>query len=370
MTLSCGHSHPTQAANASVERTGDAVPADRYPDDVGRFLAGLPSKPGSPFAETERDPAWVEHRRELDAAWNRKEHDDIPGMLAFQKAELADSAIARSRVFYPFSGPDALVVTEFFPESPSYVLVGLEPAGTLPQAARIKQKDLAGFLATVRESVSSELGRSFFVTREMDRQFRGQVTDGLFLPILQLLARTGHTILGYRYVRLDEAGAVIVRPVDYHVPGKIGNKGVELQFRTDADSSVHQLLYLSVNLSNERLAQDPQFLKFLAGMRGATTYLKATSYMLHRPEFSTIREQLLAVSGAVLQDDSGIPYHFFAPPWKARLYGEFDRPFGSFKWYEQPDLKKMYQSAAPKPLTFRIGYGYGRVPSNLQFFTR
>jgi hypothetical protein len=370
VTLSCGHSHPTEVASASRELDGDAVPSDRYPDDVARFLAGLPSKPGSPFAETEKDSAWVEHRRQFDAAWNRKEHDDLPGMRAFRKTELSDAAIAHSRIFYPFSGPDALVVTEFFPGSPSYVLVGLEPAGTLPPAERIKQKDLAGFLSTVRESVSSELGRSFFVTREMDRQFRGQVTDGLFLPILQLLVRTGHTILGYRYVRLDEAGSVIARPLDYHAPGKIGNKGVELQFRTDADNSLHRLLYLSVNLSDERLAQDPQFLKFLGTLRGVTTYLKATSYMLHRAEFSTIREQLLAVSGAVLQDDSGIPYRFFGAPWKTRLFGDFDRPFGSFKWYQQPDLKKMYQSSAPKPLSFRIGYGYGRVPSNLQFFTR
>ena len=38
----------------------------------------------------------------------------------------------------------------------------------------------------------------------MDRQFRGQVTDGLCLPILELLVRSDHTILGFRYVRLDD----------------------------------------------------------------------------------------------------------------------------------------------------------------------
>ena len=38
----------------------------------------------------------------------------------------------------------------------------------------------------------------------MDRQFRGQVNDGLFVPILNLLARSGHTILGYKYVRFGE----------------------------------------------------------------------------------------------------------------------------------------------------------------------
>ena len=45
--------------------------------------------------------------------------------------------------------------------------------------------------------MASELGRSsFFITRQMDHQFRGQVTDfGLLAPILQLLVRTGHTVL-------------------------------------------------------------------------------------------------------------------------------------------------------------------------------
>ena len=65
----------------------------------------------------------------------------------------------------------------------------------------------------------------------MDRQFRGQVTDGLLAPILQLLVRTGHTVLGFRYVRLDDAGEVIDRAVDYKAPTRYGNKGVEIEFQ-------------------------------------------------------------------------------------------------------------------------------------------
>ena len=29
------------------------------------------------------------------------------------------------------------------------------------------------------------------------------------------------------------------------------------------------------------------------------------------------------------------------------------------------DLRDAYVSSGPKPLNFRIGYGYGRIPSNL-----
>ena len=311
------------------------------------------------------------HRRELERSWSRIENQSLPAIRAFQERELGDISIANSTVFYPFSGPDALMLTIFFPRSPTYVMVGLEPAGTLPASKKLAGKDLGEYLANVRDTIDSELSRSFFVTRQMDRQFRGQVTDGLFLPILQLLVRTNHTILGFRYVRLNDAGQIIERAADYKAPGKIGNKGVELDFRTDSDQSVHKLFYFSVNLSDDRLRQNPAFLAFLTGLKGATTFLKATSYMIHKPEFSTIRERILSDSLAVLQDDSGIPYHFFATArWRVQLYGDYVRPYGSFRWLEQPDLRKAYLTPGSKPLDFWIGYGYGRTASNLLFATR
>ena len=93
--------------------------------------------------------------------------------------------------------------------------------------------------------------------------------------------------------------------------------------------------------------------------------LKATSYMTHQKEFSMIRDQVLAVSGAILQDDSGIPYKYFQPDaWKVQLYGDYIRPYGSFRWLEQPDLRKAYATGA-KPLTLHLGYGYLRITSNL-----
>ncbi len=290
-------------------------------------------------------------------------------MRDFQQKSLSNAG--KSRVYYPFSGPDALMPTTFFPHSPSYVMVGLEPAGTLPTPKQMGRRDLSNFLPQVRQTVASELGRSFFITRQMDRQFRGQVTDGLFQPIVELLVRTKHTILGFRYIRLDDGGRIIERAADYHAPGRIGNKGVEIDFRSDEDGSVHKLVYLTVNLSDEMLRDNAPFQSFVSGLKGATTYLKATSYMLHKPEFSIARDQILSASSVILQDDSGIPYRSFqAPAWRVELYGDYVRPYGSFRWLEQEDLRKAYLTNGPKTLGFRIGYGYGRVPSNLLIATR
>ena len=118
-------------------------------------------------------------------------------------------------MFYPFSGPDTLLVTYAFPHSPTYVLVGLEPPGTLPTPAQIDKqiatRKMTDYLGDVRETVASILGRSFFITKQMDSQFRGQVTDGLMMPILELLVRSHYSISSFRYVRLDENGQVVDR---------------------------------------------------------------------------------------------------------------------------------------------------------------
>jgi hypothetical protein len=317
----------------------------------------------------ETQEAWKVHRRELDRAWSGIETKTLPSMKEFQAKELGAPAIVKSTVFYPFSGPDALMLTVFFPQNPVYVMVALEPPGTLPTAKQITHKELGKTLAGMRDTVSSELHRSFFITRQMDRQFRGQVTDGLLPPILLLLARSGHTIQGYRYVQLNQAGQIIPRG-----PGptaEVGNKGVEIDFTTDADRTSHKLYYFSTNLADTRLRQNKGFLAFLSELKGVTSYFKATSYMTHKPEFSEIRDQVLAKSVAVLQDDSGIPYHFFdAQPWQVQLYGDYVRPYGSFRWLEQPDLKKAYTATGTKPLDFQIGYGFRRMPSNLLFATK
>ena len=342
-----------------------AVAAQRDGDDVGRFVAGYPGPPGSSFAKLESTPAWREHRRKLDTEWKQADAL-INGLREFQRAELSAKPMTDSVVFYPFGGPDALTPTLCFPRSPAYVIIGLEPAGTLPTADQLAKKDLSKYLGSFRETLASELHRSFFITSQMDHEYRGQVTDGLLLPILHLLVRTHHNILNVRYIRLDDNGQVVDRQLDYTSPAKFQNKGVEVDFRQDSDSLHQKLYYFAVNLADERLKENKAALAYFARLKGSTTLLKATSYATHRPDFSVIRNLMLANSAAILQDDSGIPYRWFQPSvWHVLLYGGYDRPYGSFRGLAQADLRQAYHSSSPKPLTFAIGYGFERIPSNL-----
>ncbi len=361
----CGKSAPVTAQDRPT-REPDPIPHTRELNDTARFAAGLPGRPDSPFLEFENTAAWKDHRQRTDEAWSQAESELLEGLRQFQRQELDRPPLNTRTVFYPFGGPDALTPVMYFPHAPVYVLVGLEPSGTLPTLAQVRKKLSAPYLAALRKTMASELGKSFFVTREMDRQFRGQVTDGLLLPLGQLLVRGGHTLLGFRYVRLDDAGRIMERPAAYHVPGLIGNKGIEIEFQTDTDLSIHRLLYLTVNLADNRLAANQPFLRFVESLKGATTMLKATSYMTHHPEFSVIRKIVLENSGAVFQDDSGLPFRLFtAADWRVQLYGDYQRPYGSFKRLEQKDLRNAYRQAAVKPLPMHVGYGYRKITSNL-----
>ena len=53
------------------------------------FFAGVPGRPGSPFAELENEPAWKEHRQAMDKAWAKMQDDRLPAMSAFQKTEFS-----------------------------------------------------------------------------------------------------------------------------------------------------------------------------------------------------------------------------------------------------------------------------------------
>ena len=162
----CGGS-PAWAPKSEAASTFPApgpVPRTRTADDVANFLAGIPGRPGSPLAGLESEPAWQTFRGEMDSSWNRIAYEWLPPMSAFQKTELAGLPGASQVVFYPFSGPDALAITILFPSSPVYVMVGLEPGGTLPEPNQFSPEKLESHLAAVRDSVSSVFQRSFFIS--------------------------------------------------------------------------------------------------------------------------------------------------------------------------------------------------------------
>jgi hypothetical protein len=99
LAVSCNNAPENLTGKVTRDRLSLATPRDRYADDLGRFLAGLPSRTGSRFGELEKQPAWISHRRELDRAWTGIEEASLPEMRAFQKQELSATSITGSLLF-------------------------------------------------------------------------------------------------------------------------------------------------------------------------------------------------------------------------------------------------------------------------------
>jgi hypothetical protein len=334
-------------------------------NDVARLLAGKPVGEASALKDVMESPVWKAHAAEFDRVWKLIETDRLPAMRRFQASQLDDARIRQRVLLYPFGGPDVFNAVALFPHNPAYILIGLEPIGDLPDENALRS-DLDRLLDSVRESLGSLFQRSFFITREMDRSLRGQMFSGVLPDLLVQLARLDGEILSVSTVHVAEGGVIAPWDRTKVRARAVSNRGVEILFRSKGAPAAQRLYYFSVNLG-PKLASNRAFLTYLDRTAPFVTFLKSTSYMPHQKEFRAIREEVLATSDVVLQDDSGLPYSCYqSPEWELQLYGEYEKPYGSFHYLEQPDLHRAYETpGAAKPLEFRIGYGFGKVPSNL-----
>ncbi len=358
------------AEKATVQKAQELDPL--HANDTAKFLAGMPGRAESSYKALESDPIWQEHAKNMEALWDKFEAGRQPAMQKFAQSELVQGG--ERAVWYPFSGADALTMLTFFPNRKTYVMAALEPPGLVPEPDQFTPETIGTLLPGIAGTLQSLLQKSFFVTKEMDRQLRGQVTDGVTEPILILLARSGYKINGFEYIQINEEGKL-----EHRVPGPkrsaFGlNRGIRFDIETAQGGQKASLYYISLNLDDAHMKNNPAFRRYITSLGQTDTLLKATSYMLHSENFNLIRSLILDASGAILQDDSGIPWKYFAAgPWQVQLYGDYVQPYGkSFQFRTQKDLREAYetQRASVKPLGFRIGYGAGKVPSNLQVARR
>jgi hypothetical protein len=338
-------------------------------NDIAHFLAGLKGRPGGFLHDLEDTPSWQKYSAELDEAWKRTQDVQFTGVDAFQKNELAALRPESEFVFYPFSGPDVLYVTRFFPDSRLYVMAGLEPVGNLRDPKDFRKDTLDKELHGWSQSLSSIFDRSFFVTREMDSQFRGRVADGLLPMILLLLARTGNNIDAVQFGHLDPAGQFVKEGPEGDE--KHRHKGVEITFRKGSETTTRRMFYFSRDLG-PGFETDPAFSQFLLHQGTPATMVKSASFLLHWKMCAGLRKHILENSNFIFQDDTGVPYGYFRPAdWQVKLFGQYSRPDRPFTKEYQRDLDQAFQNPANvKTLGFSLGYGYGRRPSSMMIAQR
>jgi hypothetical protein len=345
---------PTPSGQAP-QSFGKSSPAN----DAARYLAGLPVLPGSQIAGLTQEASWQAHARAMNQAFGQLEQRQLSNIRVFRAENIAPATQQSHTCVYLFSGPDFLYADAMFSDCSTFVLQGLEPVVPLPDLATVPPATLAGTLQNIESSLNTILSFSFFKTKDMREDFQRSELKGVLPAICVFLARTGKEVNGIEYISLDKAGALL-----QGFQG--GTRGVKIAITDTATGSQKVIYYFTSDLSDDALKRNSGLLRFCEGLGPFNSLLKAASYLLHEGGFDTVRNFLLQNSTAVLQDDSGIPVHFFPPDrWTLRFFGVYTGPIDLFKKFFQADLRQYYAASSPKPLTFGFGYRWSSRTSTM-----
>ncbi len=333
--------------------------------NTSRFLAGLSVPANSTLAPLENTLTWKSHSRSFASAWASLDRRQIAKVRTWGNQELANIRKSSSSIFYPFSGPDFLYVDAFFPQGKTYVLVGLEPVGPIPNEDTATPESLVQELSGLRSALNTVLYASFFRTNDMKVDFQSR---GVLPSLFVFLARTNHQLLNVEYVTLAKNGdPQVLEATQFAGLSKKQAHGVRIDFTSGNPNQVRSLYYFSQDLSDSGLIDQPEFTTFVQKLVKPITYLKAASYLLHNTYFSKTRNLILAQSSAILQDDSGLPLRALNPKlWDLQFYGSYKGTISLFKYKYQPSLRAIYANNANiKAINFPIGYGFAIGNSNL-----
>ncbi len=316
---------------------------------VSQWIAGSSDSAFSSLLTPEHHAAWNEFSKLSNSDWAKLRRQYLDRIDAWRNLNLAKLP-AREFAFYPFGGPDVANLFTFFPEARDYILMGLEPVGCIPSSIADYTPD---YFAALRRSLSSVVTIGFFVTADMRRDVTKTDLQGVLPLLLFLISRSGYTVINVESIGISPAGAVAPSA---SLP-KVETRGVAIQF-SDSRHGVRTLRYFSLNLDDSPLKVKPGATAYLNGLPDTISLVKAASYLMHLPNFSTIRSTVLSKSRVVVEEDSGIPYRYFDQAgWDVRLFGTYLQPIPSFKTWNQDDLKTAYSAGTGvQPLDFAIGY--------------
>jgi hypothetical protein len=304
----------------------------------------------------------------FEKKWFAYDSSRVKRLVEFRNNEITKTVGTTKKLFYPFSGPDILYGYTFFPDADEYIMMGLEPVGTLPiyDEKGIKPDSMDRYYKKVNTSLHAILKYSFFRTKSMKEDLKNQELDGTLHLLFLFLARTGNSICSAKPITLDSTGTIqYVSSFPKLATKNALNKGIEIVFNSP-DNKTKKLYYYSLNLADGGLKTNRGMIAYLQKMGTINTYLKGASYLMHEKYFSMVRNVILNQSQFVIQDDSGIAFKYFGEngKWNYKFYGQYIKPISLFSYAYQKDLDSAYKLNGAKPIGFGIGYNFKDKNSN------
>ncbi|MGE0867189.1 MAG: hypothetical protein AB7P03_01410 [Kofleriaceae bacterium] len=287
-------------------------------------------------------------------------------------------------VVYPFAGGDLSTALTVYPDADEITTMSLEPAGdprtlaamiqATPSAPSKTAKPvkrgnpaLGRALATVHKELRFLYRVNFSNTLNMIEAMRGGALPTQLIFGLSALKVHGYEVVGLRYFKLDETGAIkYLTAEDVAAAPALGSgknqarnevfANAELRFRKPG-GRVQVYRHIQVNLDNAHLTKDPRVLKHLESKGTVAGMTKAASYLLSWPGFSMMRDYLTSHVAWMVSDATGV-----APKWgrpagyEYETYGGFVAPHISAGDGIAADWRREFASQPRRPLGFRFGY--------------
>jgi hypothetical protein len=314
-------------------------------DDLARFLAGMPAIEESGFFYSGRQSQiWNDHAAYFDDLF-----DEFNALYATPFSKWAQVSLnggrVQSTVFYPFSGPDFIFAHLLCPDASNYILCGLESCESTLEVGGSDPKNYFGVLKAAEASVSHLLKHSYFLTTDLRKHLLDSSMPGVLPILLILLARSGCHVNSVYNIHVPTATVS---------NGQFSALCIEFQH----SRGEQKLFYFKQDLRDAFFSEESELFKFVTSFEKCAVFCKSSSYLLHEPNFSTIRNLILQQSSVLIQDPSSVPYRLLEQTgWDLNLHGCYRRTLPIFDKYEQPDLVRAYQNAATSaPLGFGIGY--------------
>lgn len=311
---------------------------------------------------------WEIYHEFIQTSWQKLEKQRLNKIKAWREKEIKISDTLSHTVFYPFSGPDFLTVSLFFPQADTFILLGLEPIGNLPDFSKMSAPKQQEYLMLFANALSDIFNKSYFITKKMLNDFQNNKLNGLLPVLCFFIKKLNYNIIDIQYLYKDKAQKII----EMKYASQTTQKPFGIKITSVKDSCTKTIYYFRYNVMDKFFNDSTAFYQYLSQYHHYITYIKSASYLLHNPFMTNMRKIILSNSVAILQDDTGIPYKYLNDSnlWTLRLYGEYDKPVKDFgKMGYQPDLaRKMKQDSAFIPkLPFHLGYHWGTKKDILLF---
>lgn len=329
------------------------------------WLAGEKSNKFNLFNDTSY---WEFYHEFINLSWKKLEQQRLNKIKQWREKEIKVTDTLTHTVFYPFSGPDFLTASTLFPQADTFILLGLEPIGALPDFFKMSDEQEQEYLSDFSNSLGDIFNKSYFITKKMLHDFQAQKVNGLLPVLCFFIKKQSYDIADIRYIYKDSTGSI--KETDYHFKKQYKPFGVKIT--AVKDSCAKNIYYFRYNVMDKFFNDSTAFYHYLSKYHHYVTYIKSASYLLHNPFMTNMRNLILKNSVAILQDDTGVPYKYLndTTQWTLKLYGLYDKPVKDFgKMGYQPDLaKKMKQDSASIPrLPFHLGYHWGSKKDVLLF---